>query len=201
VSIVGYARVSTGHQSLDQQRDALAAAGCERVFSDKLSGVREDRPGLAALLDYVRPGDTVVVIALDRLGRSLSGVIRTVETLTEAGVLLRSLREGIDYSTPTGRMLAGIFAALAGYERELMHERAAAAREAARLRGRHTGRPPKLTPAQARQVRALRSSGESISELVRSYGVSRATIYRALREGDPPAVPAGQLASTAAGLL
>jgi len=92
MSIVGYARVSTGHQSLDQQRDALAAAGCERVFSDKLSGVREDRPGLAALPDYVRSGDTVVVIALDRLGRSLSGVIRTVETLTEAGVLLRSLR-------------------------------------------------------------------------------------------------------------
>ena len=201
MSIVGYARVSTGHQSLDQQRDALAAAGCERVFSDKLSGVREDRPGLAALLDYVRSGDTVVVIALDRLGRSLSGVIRTVETLTEAGVLLRSLREGIDYSTPTGRMLAGIFAALAGYERELMHERAAAAREAARLRGRHTGRPPKLTPTQARQVRALRGSGESISELVRSYGVSRATIYRALRDSDSPAVPAGELASTEAGVL
>ncbi len=201
MSIVGYARVSTGHQSLDQQRDALAAAGCERVFSDKLSGVREDRPGLAALLDYVRSGDTVVVIALDRLGRSLSGVIRTVETLTEAGVLLRSLREGIDYSTPTGRMLAGIFAALAGYERELMHERAAAAREAARLRGRHTGRPPKLTPTQAGQVRALRGSGESISELVRSYGVSRATIYRALRDSDSPAVPAGELASTEAGVL
>jgi len=191
VSIVGYARVSTGHQSLDQQCDALTAAGCERIFSDKLSGAREDRPGLAAMLDYARAGDTVVVIALDRLGRSLSGVIRTVETLTEAGVLLRSLREGIDYSTPTGRMLAGIFAALAGYERELMHERAAAAREAARLRGRHTGRPPKLTEAQARQVRALRGSGESISELVRSYGVSRATIYRALRNGDIPVGPSG----------
>ncbi len=190
VSIVGYARVSTGHQSLDQQRDALTAAGCERIFSDKLSGAREDRPGLAAMLDYVRRGDTVVVIALDRLGRSLSGVIRTVEKLTEAGVLLRSLREGIDYSTPTGRMLAGIFAALAGYERELMHERAAVAREAARLRGRHTGRPPKLTQAQARQVRALRDGGESISELVGSYGVSRATIYRALRDSDPVAVHA-----------
>ncbi len=201
MSIVGYARVSTGHQSLDQQHDALTAAGCERIFSDKLSGTREDRPGLAAMLDYVRPDDTVVVIALDRLGRSLSGVIRTVETLTEAGVLLRSLREGIDYSTPTGRMLAGIFAALAGYERELMHERAAAAREAARLRGRHTGRPPKLTQSQARQVRALRDSGESISELVRSYGVSRATIYRTLREGGTPEVSQGQLAPTEASVL
>lgn len=99
------------------------------------------RPGLVALLDYARAGETVVVASLDRLGRSLSGVIRTVEALTEAGVLLRSLREGIDYSTATGRMLAGIFAALAGYEPELMHERAAAAR----ARGRYTGRPPKLT--------------------------------------------------------
>ena len=162
----------------------MTAAGCTRIFTDKLSGVREDRPGLAALLDYARAGDTVVVVALDRLGRSLSGVIRTVETLTEAGVLLRSLREGIDYSTPTGRMLAGIFAALAGYERELIHERAAAAREAARLRGRHTGRPPKLSTDQIRQVRALRESGESISDLVRSFSVSRASIYRALQSAE-----------------
>ncbi len=191
MSVVGYARVSTDHQSLDQQHDALTATGCERIFTDKLSGVREDRPGLAALLDYTRAGDIVVVAALDRLGRSLSGVIRTVETLTEAGVLLRSLREGIDYSTPTGRMLAGIFAALAGYERELMHERAAAARAAARARGRHTGRPAKLTEAQGRQVRALRRDGESISELVGSYGVSRATIYRALNAAEPAARSAG----------
>ncbi len=181
MSVVGYARVSTGRQSLDHQQDALTAAGCDRVFADKLSGVREDRPGLAALVDYVRAGDTVVVVALDRLGRSLSGVIRTVETLTAAGVLLRSLREGIDYGTATGRMLAGIFAALAGYERELMHERAAAAREAARLRGRHTGRPRRLSIDQMRQVRALRGGGESIADLVRSFGVSRATIYRALQ--------------------
>ncbi len=185
LSILGYARVSTDHQSLDQQCDALDGAGCERVFSDQLSGVRDDRPGLAALLDYTRAGDTVVVVALDRLGRSLSGIIRTVETLTEAGVLLRSLREGIDYSTATGRMLAGIFAALAAYERELMHERAAAARAAARARGRHTGRPPKLTTAQARQVRTLRVGGETISELVAGFGVSRATIYRAINTTDP----------------
>lgn len=187
MSIVGYARVSTDHQSLDQQRDALTVAGCERLFTDQLSGVGDNRPGLAALLDYVRAGDTVVVVALDRLGRSLSGIIRTVETLTEAGVLLRSLREGIDYSTATGRMLAGIFAALASYERELMHERAAAARAAARARGRHTGRPPKLTPAQARQIRSLRERGESISDLVAGYGVSRATIYRALNTATEPA--------------
>jgi len=189
VSTVGYARVSTDHQSLEAQHEALTAAGCERIFTDKLSGTRDDRPGLAGLLDYTRAGDVVVVMALDRLGRSLSGIIRTVEALTEAGVLLRSLREGIDYSTATGRMLAGIFAALAAYERELMHERAAAAREAARARGRHTGRPPRLTGAQARQVRALRTAGESIADLVRSFGVSRATIYRALAQEALVAVP------------
>jgi DNA invertase Pin-like site-specific DNA recombinase len=163
------------------QRDALTAASCERIFTDQMSGVREDRPGLAKLLDYVRSGDTVVVVALDRLSRSLSGVIRTIETLTERGALLRSLREGIDYSTPTGRMLAGIFAALAAYERELMHERATAARQAARLRGRHTGRPPRLSPTQARHVRSLRADGEPISDVVRSFGDSRATVYRALQ--------------------
>lgn len=188
MATVGYARVSTGHQSLESQRDGLTTAGCARIFTDQLSGVRDDRPGLGELLGYVRSGDTVVVVSLDRLGRSLSGVIRTVETLTEAGVLLRSLREGIDYSTATGRMLAGIFAALAAYERELMHERAAAARAAARARGRHTGRPPRLTPDQARQVRSLRAGGESIADLVRGFGASRVTIYRAL--GQEPVHPA-----------
>lgn len=190
MSVVGYARVSTTHQTLEAQTDALTAAGCVRIFTDKLSGARDDRPGLADLLDYVRPGDTVVVVALDRLGRSLSGVIRTIETLTQAGVLLRSLREGIDYTTPAGRMLAGIFASLAEYERDLMHERAAAAREAAHRRGRHTGRPAKLNPAQARQVRSLREGGESISELVRSFGVSRATIYRVLNAPIPASTTA-----------
>lgn len=198
MSIVGYARVSTGHQSLEAQTDALTAAGCERVFTDKLSGTREDRPGLAQLLDYVRTGDTVVVVALDRLGRSLPGVIRTIETLNRSGVLLRSLREGIDYSTPAGRMLAGIFGALAEYERDLMHERAAAARAAARLRGRHTGRPRSLTSSQARQIRALRGDGESISELVRSFGVSRATIYRVINDVDAALAKPAELAPTLA---
>lgn len=190
MTLIGYARVSTDHQSLEAQRDALTAAGCERIFTDTMSGASESRPGLAALLDYARAGDTIVVVALDRLGRSLSRVIRTIETLTTAGVLLRSLREGIDYATPTGRMLAGIFGALAEYERELMHERAAAARAAARARGRHTGRPPRLSPAQARQVRALRDGGKSITDLVRTFAVSRATIYRALQATEPtPSAP------------
>ena len=178
---IGYARVSTDHQHLTAQTDALEDAGCERVFTDAASGIAPDRPGLAALLDHVRPGDVVVVTALDRLGRSLTGVIATIETLTEAGVLLRSLREGIDYSTPTGKMLAAIFAALAGYERELMHERASAARAAARSRGQRTGRPTRLSDDQARQVRSLRAGGEAVTALAATFGVSRATIYRALQ--------------------
>ncbi len=99
-------------------------------------------------------------------------------------MLLRSLREGIDYSTATGRMLAGIFAALAAYERKLMHERAAAARAAARARGRHTGRPSQLTAAQGHQVRARRAGGETIAELVVGFRVSRATIYRAINNAE-----------------
>lgn len=178
--MIGYARVSTKRQTLDQQLDALHAAGVERVFTDKMSGTRDDRPGLAELLAYAREGDTVVVVALDRLGRSLSGIIRTVEALTERGVQLRSLREGIDYSTPIGRMLAGIFASLAEYERTLIAERAEAAREAAAERGRQTGRPRALSDDQARQLRALRAGGESIADLCRSFKISRATAYRVL---------------------
>jgi DNA invertase Pin-like site-specific DNA recombinase len=116
VALLGYARVSTDRQSLDQQHDALTTAGVEKVFSDKRSGARDDRAGLAALLDYSRDGDVVVVVALDRLGRSLSGIIRTIEALTEQGVALRSLRESIDTTTAVGRMLTGVFGALAGYE-------------------------------------------------------------------------------------
>jgi DNA invertase Pin-like site-specific DNA recombinase len=115
-AVLGYARVSTGHQVLDQQLDALSAAGVEgRVFTDTMSGTRDDRPGLAELMAYARAGDTVTVVALDRLGRSLSGIVQTVKTLGERGIVLRSLREGVDTSTSTGRMVLGIFASLADF--------------------------------------------------------------------------------------
>jgi DNA invertase Pin-like site-specific DNA recombinase len=180
MAILGYARVSTDHQSLDQQHDALTAAGVDRVFTDKISGTRDDRPGLAALLDYARDGDTVVVVALDRLGRSLAGIVRTIETLRERGVMLRSLREGIDYSTPVGRMVAGIFASLAEYERELIHERAAVARQAARARGRQIGRPRALTSDQIRLAQRMREAGEPVSVICTALKVARSTLYRAL---------------------
>ncbi len=177
---LGYARVSTGRQTLDQQHDALKAAGVTRIFDDKASGARTDRPGLADLLDYAREGDTVTVVALDRLGRSLNGIITTIDDLQNRGILLRSLREGIDYSTAVGRMVAGIFAALAEYERTLINERATAARDAARTRGRQIGRAPKLTTSQIDQARILRSNGQTIAEICATLDVSRATLYRAI---------------------
>lgn len=180
MTILGYARVSTSHQTTDQQLDALSTAGVERVFTDTMSGSRDDRPGLAALLDYAREGDTVVVAALDRLGRSLSGIVRTIETLTDRGIMLRSLRESIDASTSVGKMLVGIFGALAEYERTLINERATVAREAAAARGKQTGRPRALDVDQARQLRALHAGGESVADLCRSFTVSRATVYRVL---------------------
>jgi DNA invertase Pin-like site-specific DNA recombinase len=180
MALLGYCRVSTERQSLDQQVDALSHAGVERIFTDKRSGAREDRDGLTELLAYARPGDTIVVWRLDRLGRSLSHIVRTVADLQARGIYLRALQDGADSSTSTGRMMIGILASLAEYERELINERSAAAREAARDRGRHVGRPAALTADQVRQLRALREGGESVQALMRTFGVSRATIYRAI---------------------
>src|ERR1700722_15602283 len=136
---LGYARVSTGHQSLDQQLDALTAAGVkpERVYRDKLSGAStwEQRTGLAALLDYARPGDAIVVVGIDRLGRNAAEVMTTIRDLGERGIVLRSLREGIDTSNAAGRMVAGVLASLAELELELGKERRTAARDARQARG------------------------------------------------------------------
>lgn len=181
---LGYARVSTGHQSLDQQLDALAAAGVEgdRVYSDKLSGnsTREQRPGLGALLDYARPGDAIVVVGIDRLGRNAAEVMQTIRELGERNIVLRSLREGIDTSNATGRMVAGVLASLAELELELGRERRTAAREARRARGQSIGRPKALDPSEAAMARKLQASGEPVTEIAKALGVSRATVYRVL---------------------
>lgn len=179
---LGYARVSTGHQTLDQQTDALNAAGVERVFTDVMSGARDDRPGLAALLDYARDGDTVVVWRLDRLGRSMVHVLRTVEQLQQRQIRLTSISDGIDSATSTGRMMIGILASLAEYERELINERAAAAREAARVRGKQTGRPKAMTADQVRAARTMRAAGEPVPTICSTLGVRRSTLYRALAD-------------------
>ena len=183
---LGYARVSTGHQSLDQQVDALTAAGVDsaRVYCDKLSGTstRERRPGLAALLDYAREGDAIVVVGIDRLGRNAAEVMTTIRDLGERGIVLRSLREGIDTSTAAGRMVAGVLASLAELELELGRERRAAAREARRARGQHVGRPKALDEKKTGLAQRMHASGESAGTIATTLGVSRATVYRVLAE-------------------
>ena len=185
---LGYARVSTGHQSLDQQIDALTAVGVKanRVYSDKLSGTstREQRPGLAALLDYAREGDAIVVVGIDRLGRNAAEVMTTIRELGEHKIVLRSLREGIDTSNATGRMVAGVLASLAELELELGRERRSAAREARRARGQSIGRPKKLDESKAALAQRMHASGEPAATIASALGVSRATVYRVLADHD-----------------
>jgi DNA invertase Pin-like site-specific DNA recombinase len=181
---LGYARVSTAHQSLDQQMDALTAAGVDatRVYTDKLSGTatRTQRPGLAALLDYAREGDAIVVVGIDRLGRNASEVMTTIRELGERGIVLRSLREGIDTSNAAGRMVAGVLASLAELELELGKERRTASRDARRARGQSIGRPKALTDEKVALARRMHDSGESANTIATTLGVSRATVYRGL---------------------
>ena len=183
---LGYARVSTDHQSLDQQLDALAEAGVDakRTYTDKLSGTstREQRPGLAALLDYARPGDAIVVVGIDRLGRNAAEVMTTIRELGERSIVLRSLREGIDTSNATGRMVAGVLASLAELELELGRERRTAARDARRARGQSIGRPKALDDSKTALARRMHDSGESAGTIASALGVSRATVYRVLAE-------------------
>jgi DNA invertase Pin-like site-specific DNA recombinase len=185
---IGYARVSTDHQSLDQQLDALAEAGVDpkRVYTDKLSGTstREQRAGLAALLDYARPGDAIVVVGIDRLGRNAAEVMTTIRELGERNIVLRSLREGIDTSNATGRMVAGVLASLAELELELGRERRAAARDARRARGQSIGRPKALDQSKVALAQRMHASGESASTIASTLGVSRATVYRVLADVD-----------------
>jgi DNA invertase Pin-like site-specific DNA recombinase len=156
----------------------------KRVYRDKLSGTskREQRPGLAALLDYARPGDAIVVVGIDRLGRNAAEVMTTIRELRDRDIVLRSLREGIDTSNATGRMVAGVLASLAELELELGRERRAAAREARRARGQHIGRPKALHEKQAALAQRMHASGESASTIAATLGVSRATVYRVLSD-------------------
>src|ERR1700709_1461163 len=184
--LLGYARVSTGHQHLEAQQDALAPAGVNpgRVYVDKLSGTstREQRPGLAALLDYARPGDTIVVVGVDRLRHNAADVTLPLRDLGERGIVLRSLREGIDTSNAAGRMVAGVLASLAELELELGRERRTAGREARRARGQHIGRPKALGGAKGVLARRWHAGGGSANTIAATLGVSRATVYRVLAD-------------------
>ena len=191
---LGYARVSTTGQDLDAQLAALTAAGVEadRVFTDKLSGsAKTDRPGLAAMLDYARAGDAVVVAAIDRLGRSVAEVTRTIADLGERRMILRALRESIDTATPTGRAIAAIMATLAELELELGRERRAASRESRRARDLPATKPAKLTAARQEQLRRLAATGEPVRELATAFGIGRATAYRYLTQSRSVAAAMG----------
>lgn len=183
-TLLGYARVSTGHQSNDAQSDALIEAGVDvaRIYSDTLTGTssREQRTGLSALLDYARPGDTIVVVGIDRLGRNAAEVMTTIRDLGERDVILRSLREGIDTSNAAGRMIAGVLASLAELELELGRERRAASRASRKARDLPIGRPRALDAAQVALAERMRASGEPMPVIAETLGVSRATLYRTL---------------------
>ena len=179
---IGYTRVSTVTQTLDQQNDALNAAGVTKVFSDVMSGARDDRPGLAELMAYVREGDTVVVWKLDRLGRNMLHILQTVKELTERGVTLVSTSDGIDSSTPAGRMMIGVLGSLAEYERELIKERSALKRASSRANGTKFGRPRKVA-ADADHIataKRMKADGHTGRDIAKYLGVSRATLYRYL---------------------
>jgi DNA invertase Pin-like site-specific DNA recombinase len=180
-TILGYARVSTAGQDLDAQLVALAAQRVEscHIFTDKLSGaVNTDRPGLAALLHYAREGDTVIVTAIDRLGRSVAEITRTISELGDRRIVLRAIREGVDTGTPTGRAVAAIMATLAELELELGRERRAVSRASRRARSLPATKPAKLTLERQQQLRRLAEMGEPVHELAKAFGISRATAYR-----------------------
>lgn len=177
--LIGYARVSTAEQNLDLQRDALTAAGCERIIEDTLSGAKAERPGLSKLKDLLRPGDTLVVWRLDRLGRSLRDLIDWISYLDLHSVAFRSLQESIDTLTPGGKLIFHMFGALAEFERNLIRERTQAGLIAARARGRKGGRPAAATPKkQALAVQLYQEKKRPVAEICEMIGISRSTLYK-----------------------
>jgi len=176
--LVGYARVSTQDQNLELQLDALNSAGCEKVYQDKASGAKTDRPGLDDLLAFIRDGDTLVVWRLDRLGRTLRHLIETVADLEERGIGFRSLQESIDTTTSSGKLIFHVFSALAEFERTLIRERTQAGLTAARARGRKGGRPRKLDSAQVKLLYQLYDERErTVREICRLLKISKPTLY------------------------
>ena len=177
--LIGYERVSTDDQNLALQHDALLAAGCEKIFSDKMSGAKADRPGLKQAFDFARAGDTLIVWRLDRLGRSLKDLIALVEELENRKIGFRSLQESIDTTTSGGKLIFHLFGALAEFERNLIRERTQAGLQAARARGRKGGRRHKLTPDQIAIGRSLAADPKrSVSSICEHLGISRPTFYR-----------------------
>lgn len=179
--LIGYARVSTRDQTHNLQIDALKASGCERLFEETASGAQRDRPQLAAALDYLREGDTLVVWKLDRLARSTKQLIETVEDMQRRGVGFKCLTQDLDTTTAGGRLIFTIFSAIAEFEREIIRERTRAGLDAARARGRKGGRPPALLAKDLSAARALLADASiSVSDVARRLNVAVSTLYRHL---------------------
>lgn len=182
--LLGYARCSTPDQDPALQLDALAAAGCERIWTETASGAAAERPQLADLLSHARDGDTLVVWRLDRLGRSLPHLIGLLADLEQRDVEFRSLTEALDTSTAGGRLVFNIFASIADFERQLVQERTQAGLAAARARGKVGGRPTVMTPAKIRTARRMLHDGETLTTVAAALSVSRTTLYRHLGTGE-----------------
>jgi DNA invertase Pin-like site-specific DNA recombinase len=178
---IGYARVSTTDQNLDAQTDALTSASCERIFADTASGKLDRRPQLDQALDYIRAGDQLVVTKLDRLGRSLRHLLNLVADLQQRHIDLQVLDQGLDTSTPAGKLIFAVIGAVAEFERDLISERTRAGLDAARARGRKGGRRPVMTAQKAAVARQMYDSKQyTIDVIAKTVGVSRATLYRHL---------------------
>lgn len=183
--LIGYAQVSTDDQKLDLQRDALLAAGCERIFDEKIAGAAAHLPVRDEMLDFARDGDVSVVWRLDRLGRSLRDLVEEVSSLGERDVGLRSLGESIDTTTPAGTLVFHVFAALAEFESALLRERTRAGLMAAARRGSRLGRPRSLSATQVDMARSMMANPMlSAQQVADELGVHRSTLYRSLRSGE-----------------
>lgn len=179
--IIGYARVSTNEQDTGLQMDALHTSGCERIFEESGSGKNRERPELIRCLDTLRKGDILIVWRLDRLGRSLKDLVEIVSELESKGVGFQSLNESIDTTSPSGKLIFHVFAALSEFERSLIQERTKAGLAAARARGRKGGRPKKLNTDQIRKAKAMLSDPlMTKTEVAQHFGVSRVTLNAAI---------------------
>ncbi len=177
--LIGYARVSTYEQNLDMQTDALSKAGCERIYSDTVSGAHDDRPGLKLVREVLRVGDTLVVWKLDRLGRSLSQLVAMLNEFKDQGIGFRSLQENIDTTSGVGKLIFHLFAALAEFERDLIRERTLAGLAAARVRGRLGGRPRALNEKQVALAKAMfQDQSIAVKDICATLGIGKTTLYR-----------------------
>jgi DNA invertase Pin-like site-specific DNA recombinase len=183
--LIGYARVSTHEQTLNLQKDALEKAGCSKIFTDTISGATTERPGLEKALAFIRPGDTLVVWRLDRLGRSLKHLIETITTLHDRQIGFKSITENIDTTTSGGKLIFHIFGALAEFERDIIKERTQAGLLAARTRGKTGGRPKALeTEHKAAMAQTLyNDKTNTIADICKNLHISRATLYRYIKPG------------------